>query len=119
MAFGNFQTNHKIWLDESLKNKDWQRLNDLIFKRHIVSYFPDVLVDMTIVKTLCRRFEALSCVDYDSVECILPFEFGFSKNGHPLLVTMSNILMAICYKNDEILPKILPEVRKFTNSKKP
>ena len=53
------------------------------------------------------------------MERILPSELGLTHNGYPFYVVMSNLLSAMWYRDEMLLPKAIDAAEKFVGTKKP
>lgn len=60
---------------------------------------------------------AFACNDYKLVEKILPINIGFSKNSR--WKVMTNLLMAIFYRNDQMKQRAAIEAEKYLQKKHP
>lgn len=119
MSFGLLKTNYDLWLEECLLQKDWQKLNDLIFQQMRYRLLPGSSGGYDHCRNTLHILEAFTCGDYDVMERILPLELGLTKNGYPFYIAMSNLLMGMWYKDEELLQKAMDAAEKFVSTKKP
>lgn len=119
MSFGILETNYDVWLDECFLHEDWQKWNDLIFQQMRHDLLPGCEGGYDHCRNFLNALEALACGDNETMERILPSELGVTKNGYPFYVVMSNLLMAMWYRDEILLPKALEAAVKFVGTKKP
>lgn len=119
MSFGILETNYDIWLEECFLHQDWQKWNNLIFQQMRYNLLPGCNGGYDHCQNFLYILEAFACGDNETMERILPSELGVTKNGYPFFVVMSNLLMAMWYRDEILLPKALEAAEKFVGTKKP
>ncbi|WP_060209940.1 hypothetical protein [Sporosarcina koreensis] len=119
MSFGLIKTNYDSWLDECFLHQDWQKWNDLIFQQMRHNLLPGSSGGYDHCRNFLHILEAFACGDYETMERILSSELGLTKNGYPFYVVMSNLLIAMWYQDETLLPKAIEAAEKFVGTKKP
>lgn len=119
MSLGLLKTNYDIWLEECLIQEDWQKLNDLIFQQMRYRLLPGSSGGYDHCRNILHILEAFACGDNEVMERILPRELGLTKNGYPFYIVISNLLMAMWYKDETLLKKAIDAAEKFVGTKKP
>ncbi len=119
ISYGLLKTDYDRWLNECFSHQGWQKWNDLIFQQMRDNLLPGCAGGRDHSTNLLHILEAFACGDNETIERILPHELGLTKNGYPFYVVMSNLLMAIWYKDEKLLPKALTAAEKFIGTKKP
>lgn len=119
ISYGLLKTNYELWLEECLLQRDWQKLNDLIYQEMRHRLLPGCPGGYDHSHKASNALEALACGDYETMERILPHELGATKNGYRFYIVLSNLLMAIWYKDEIALPKARQAAEKFIKMKKP
>lgn len=119
ISYGLLKTDYDRWLDECFSHQDWQKWNDLIFQKMRYNLLPGCVGGRDHSTNLIHILEAFACGDDETMERVLPHDLGLTKNGYPFYVVMSNLLMAIWYKDEKLLPKALAAAEKFIGTKKP
>lgn len=65
-----------------------------------------------------KVIEAMAANDTQLVFSLLPKELGLSQNGHTLLLTGTNLIMALLYPDEQILEKSREKATKYLLSKR-
>lgn len=117
MSHGLIRTNYDNWLEECLLQEDWQKLNNLIFQQMRYHLLPGSSGGYDHCRNTLHILEAFACGDNHVMERILPHELGLTKNGYPFYIVISNLLMAMWYKDETLLQKAIPAAEKFIGTK--
>lgn len=119
MSHGFIKTNYDHWMEECLLQEDWQKLNNLIFQQMRYHLLPGSSGGYDHCRNILPILEAFACGNNHVMERILPYELGLTKNGYPFYIVLSNLLMAMWYKDETLLKNAIPAAEKFIGTKKP
>lgn len=102
---------------EEMETENWQRLNDFVYQEMLERLIPGCFDGEDHCQYLFPVLASFTCGAEHIAERVCPCELGLTENGYLFRVAGSNMIMAIYYRDKEMLKQAISTAEKFVNSK--
>lgn len=108
---------YKEFFYEELEQESWQNACNFIYQEMLFHLIPGTFGGYDHCNAFYSVLASFACGAENIIERVYPYELGLTKNGYSLFVIGSNLIMAVYYKDEEMLEQAMVKADKFVNSK--
>ena len=106
-------------LGQVLKEKDWNRLNNLIYQENCFRSFVALLSGDSYYRAFLEMLESLAVGNMKTLDLLVPHKVEPITNIFPVYRPATNMLIGLWRKDDSVLDYAIPRAKKFVSGKSP
>lgn len=110
---------YEACLENILKSKDWNQLNNFIYQENCVRSFASLMNGDSRYWSFLEMLEALAVGNIKAFEMLLPDEIETVTDIFPLYRPATNMLIGLWRKDSGVLEYAVPRAKKFADGKRP